>query len=113
MLAKPENRQEAVAKLFQSVGGKLIGWYLTFGCHDWLAIGEFPNEKVAAPAILERYASLAGRLAYRAAASRGAYLDKYDEPLRAVLMVCPCSRASFSSHLAANTIGLRTSLGVA
>jgi hypothetical protein len=41
MLAKPENRQEAVAKLFQSVGGKLIGWYLTFGRHDWLAIGEF------------------------------------------------------------------------
>jgi uncharacterized protein with GYD domain len=39
MLAKPENRQEAVAKLFQSVGGKLIGWYLTFGRHDWLAIG--------------------------------------------------------------------------
>src|SRR5947209_16079116 len=29
MLAKPENREEAVAKLFKSVGGKLIGWYLT------------------------------------------------------------------------------------
>jgi uncharacterized protein with GYD domain len=40
MLAKPENREEAVAKLFKSVGGKLIGWYLTFGHHDWLAIGE-------------------------------------------------------------------------
>ena len=58
MLAKPENRQEAVAKLFQSVGGKLIGWYLTFGRHDWLAIGEFPNEKAAASAIL---AAAAGR----------------------------------------------------
>jgi uncharacterized protein with GYD domain len=52
MLAKPENRQETVAKLFQSVGGKLIGWYLTFGRHDWLAIGEFPNERAAASAIL-------------------------------------------------------------
>src|SRR5262247_1057267 len=52
MLAKPENRQEAVAKLFQSVGGKLISWYLTFGRHDWLAIGEFPHEKAAASAIL-------------------------------------------------------------
>ena len=31
MLAKPENREEAVAKLFKSVGGRLIGWYLTFG----------------------------------------------------------------------------------
>ena len=35
MLAKPENREEAVAKLFKSVGGRLIGWYLTFGHHDW------------------------------------------------------------------------------
>jgi uncharacterized protein with GYD domain len=52
MLAKPENREEAVAKLFQSVGGKLIGWYLTFGHHDWLTIGEFPDEKAAASAIL-------------------------------------------------------------
>src|ERR1700731_4628213 len=47
MLTKPENREVAVAKLFKSVGGKLIGWYLTFGHHDWLAIGEFPNEKAA------------------------------------------------------------------
>ena len=52
MLAKPENREEVVTKLFQSVGGKLIGWYLTFGRHDWLAIGEFPNEKAAASAVL-------------------------------------------------------------
>jgi uncharacterized protein with GYD domain len=52
MLAKPENREEAVAKLFQSVGGRLIGWYLTFGRHDWMVIGEFPNEKAAASAVL-------------------------------------------------------------
>ena len=48
MLAKPENREEAVANLFKSCGGKLIGWYLTFGRHDWLVIGEFPDEKSAA-----------------------------------------------------------------
>ena len=52
MLARPENREEAVAKLFKSVGGKLIGWYLTFGHYDWLVIGEFPNEKAAASAVL-------------------------------------------------------------
>jgi uncharacterized protein with GYD domain len=52
MLAKPENREEAVATLFKSVGGKLLGWYLTFGRHDWLVIGEFPDEKTAASAIL-------------------------------------------------------------
>jgi len=52
MLSKPENREEAVAKLFKSVGGRLIGWYLTFGHHDWLTIGEFPDEKAAASAML-------------------------------------------------------------
>jgi uncharacterized protein with GYD domain len=38
MLANPENREEAVAKLFQNVGGRLIG--------------EFQDEKAAASAIL-------------------------------------------------------------
>lgn len=52
MLAKPENREDAVANLFKGVGGRLIGWYLTFGRHDWLVIGEFPDEKVAASAVL-------------------------------------------------------------
>ena len=52
MVAKPENREEAVAKLIKSVGGKLIGWYLTFGQTDWLVIAEYPNEKAAASAIL-------------------------------------------------------------
>src|SRR6266478_2645266 len=51
MLARPENREEVVAKLFKSVGGRLIGWHLTFGHHDWMAIGEFPDEKAAASAI--------------------------------------------------------------
>jgi uncharacterized protein with GYD domain len=51
MLAKPENREDAVANLFKSVGGRLIGWYLTFGPHDWLVIGEFPNDKAAASAV--------------------------------------------------------------
>jgi uncharacterized protein with GYD domain len=52
MMAKPEDREEAVAKLFKSVGGKLIGWYLTFGHYDWLVIGEFPDEKAVASAVL-------------------------------------------------------------
>jgi uncharacterized protein with GYD domain len=52
MLAKPENREEAVVKLYKSTGGRLVGWYLTFGRTDWLAIGEFPDEKAAAAAVL-------------------------------------------------------------
>jgi uncharacterized protein with GYD domain len=52
LLTKAENREDAVAKLFNSVGGKLMGWYLTFGRYDWLTIGEFPDEKAAASAVL-------------------------------------------------------------
>lgn len=52
MMSKAENREKAIASLFESVGGKLIGWYLTFGPHDWLVIGEFPNDKAAASAML-------------------------------------------------------------
>src|SRR5262249_30949918 len=51
MLAKPENREEVVSKLFQNCGGRLIGWYLTFGHHDWLAIGAFPSERAAGWAV--------------------------------------------------------------
>ena len=52
MMAKPENREEAVSNLFERVGGRLLGWYLTFGPHDWLVIGEFPENKASAAAIL-------------------------------------------------------------
>jgi uncharacterized protein with GYD domain len=62
MLAKPENREEAVAKLFKSAGGRLIGWYLTFGQYDWMVIGEFPDEKAAAAAVLA--AAAGGSLAH-------------------------------------------------
>jgi len=52
MVNKPENREKAVSNLFESMGGRLIGWYLTFGPRDWLVIGEFPDDKAAASAIL-------------------------------------------------------------
>ena len=45
MMAKAENREEAVSNLFKSVGGRLIGWYLTFGPHDWLVIANSPTTK--------------------------------------------------------------------
>ena len=48
LMAKPENREQALSKLFKSVGGTLM----TFGPHDWLVIGKFPDDKAAAAAIL-------------------------------------------------------------
>jgi uncharacterized protein with GYD domain len=52
MLAKPEDRSEAVAKLIEQAGGKLIAYYLLFGEHDWLSIYEVPSAKEAAAIML-------------------------------------------------------------
>lgn len=52
MLAKPEDRAEAVAKGLERFGGRLIGYYLTFGEYDFLAIAEARNEKEMAALLL-------------------------------------------------------------
>ena len=52
MMAKPEDRTEAVSKLFAAVGGKLHGLYFTFGEYDFMLIAEAPNEKDMAVALL-------------------------------------------------------------
>ena len=35
-------------KLWESCGGKLLGWYVVLGDYDYLAITDAPNEKVMA-----------------------------------------------------------------
>jgi uncharacterized protein with GYD domain len=40
MLVKPEDRADAVSRLLAKAGGRLIGYYLTFGEYDFLAIAE-------------------------------------------------------------------------
>ncbi len=40
MVDKPEDRAESVAALAKAVGGKLLGYYVTFGEYDFLAIIE-------------------------------------------------------------------------
>lgn len=52
MVAKPEDRSKALAKLVKAAGGKLIGHYLTFGEYDFLSIVEAPDEKTAASAVI-------------------------------------------------------------
>jgi uncharacterized protein with GYD domain len=44
MIARPEDRAEAVARLMESVGGRLVGYYVTFGPKDFVVIVEAPNE---------------------------------------------------------------------
>jgi uncharacterized protein with GYD domain len=52
MLIKPEDRADAVARLLSKVGGKLIGYYLTFGEYDFLSIAEVPNDSQMAAVLL-------------------------------------------------------------
>src|SRR5262245_64295910 len=52
MLAKPEDRTAAVAKLVEQAGGKLIGFYMLFGEYDWMSVSEMPSGKEAAAAAL-------------------------------------------------------------
>ena len=50
MVQTPEDRTEPVARLFESLGAKLIGWYMTSGDYDWLLIVEAPNQDLVVSA---------------------------------------------------------------
>ena len=52
MIVKPEDRAEAVSRLFTKVGGRLLSYYLTFGEYDFLCIAEAPSDTQAAAALL-------------------------------------------------------------
>lgn len=57
MVVKPEDRAEAASRLLSKTGGRLIGYYLTFGEYDFLTIAEVPGETQMAAALI---ASAAG-----------------------------------------------------
>jgi uncharacterized protein with GYD domain len=52
MIAKPEDRAEAVSQLFAKTGGKLLAYYFTFGDYDFLLVSEGSNEGVATSVIV-------------------------------------------------------------
>jgi uncharacterized protein with GYD domain len=52
MIVRPEDRADAVSRLLAKAGGRLIGYYLTFGEYDFLAIAEVPNDVQAAAVLL-------------------------------------------------------------
>ena len=52
MLVKPEDRADAVSRLLAKAGGRLIGYYVTFGEYDFLLIAEMPGETQMAAALL-------------------------------------------------------------
>ena len=52
MLVRPEDRADAVSRLLAKVGGKLVGYYVTFGEYDFLAIADVPNDVQMAAVLL-------------------------------------------------------------
>jgi uncharacterized protein with GYD domain len=51
MLANPENREDAVARLFKEIEGKLLAYYVTFGQYDFLVVVEAPDEQAVLAAL--------------------------------------------------------------
>jgi len=53
MLAKPEDRAEAIGQLFSKVGGKLLAYYMTCGGdYDFMTISEGSPESMEAAKIV-------------------------------------------------------------
>ena len=52
MIVKPEDRADAISRAVSKVGGRLIGYYVTFGEFDFLTICEAPDETHMMAALL-------------------------------------------------------------
>ncbi len=52
MIARPEDRADAVSRLLTKAGGRLVSFYLTFGEFDFLLIAEAPSETQMAAVVL-------------------------------------------------------------
>jgi uncharacterized protein with GYD domain len=52
MIVRPEDRADAISRLLSKAGGRLLGYYVTFGEFDFLSVAEFPNDIQAAAALL-------------------------------------------------------------
>jgi uncharacterized protein with GYD domain len=48
----PENRGEAIGRLAESMGGRLLSFYNSFGEYDLVVIYEAPDESTAAAIVL-------------------------------------------------------------
>lgn len=52
MIVKPEDRADPLARILAKVGGRLLGYYVTFGEYDFLSIAEVPNDTQMAAVLL-------------------------------------------------------------
>jgi uncharacterized protein with GYD domain len=52
MIVQPEDRADATARLIGKVGGRLLGYYVTFGDYDFMIIADVPNDVQMAAVLL-------------------------------------------------------------
>ena len=52
MVKNPQDRSEVVRPLIEKMGGKLLGFYYSFGEYDGLIITEAPNEKAVVASLM-------------------------------------------------------------
>ena len=78
MTTRPEDRAEAVSRLLSKAGGRLIGYYFTFGEYDFLTIAEAPSETQMAAVLIAAaggggVTDMRTTLALSAAEAKGAF----------------------------------------
>lgn len=57
LMANPEDRAEAVAKLLEAAGGKMLAYYVTLGEYDYMVISDMPGTAAASAAAVAAAAS--------------------------------------------------------
>ena len=83
MMVRPEDRAEAVSRLLAKTGGRLLGYYLTFGDYDFISIAEVPSDLQAASVLLAAASSggvtdLRTTVAMTAVEAKGAFAAASD-----------------------------------
>ena len=83
MMVRPEDRAEAVSRLLAKAGGRLLGYYLTFGDYDFISIAEVPSDLQAAAVLLAAASSggvtdLRTTVAMSAVEAKGAFAAASD-----------------------------------
>jgi len=83
MMVRPEDRAEAASRLLAKAGGRLLGYYLTFGDYDFMTIAEVPSDLQAASVLLAAASSggvtdLRTTVAMTAVEAKGAFAAASD-----------------------------------
>ena len=78
LIDKPQPREDIIATLIESLGGRMLQFYFCFGEFDQIAVAELPNNEAAAAA------AMSGRAAGAVARVQTTALLTSEEAVRAM-----------------------------